>query len=175
MQIRKIIWPDIQFKKEIARSKTKTTIAFSNATDEQLKEKIPQNSLKIFLGNDGLRFEKENLVQKLPDPCIIEIDGVKIFLSHGKILEKYSDKLGDTAAKIILNLVRKRIVFPPSSISENFVFEETPDIFVVDSFGAADSTTYKGTTFLALGDPNKKKTAWITDLQTRENVKIDLD
>lgn len=174
LQVQKIIWPDIQFRKEIARSKTKAVIAFSNTANEQIEEKIPKSSIKIFLGNEGLRFEKENENRKLPDPCIVEIGGVKIFLSHGKMFENYLDRLGDTAAKIILNLVRKRLLFPPSAISENFVLEEVPDIFVVDSFGAAESTTYKGTTFLSLGDPNKTKTAWITDLQTRENIKIDL-
>ncbi len=169
LQIKKIIWPDLQFKKEVTKGTGK--IMFSNTTDEKLQ----QSSIKIFLGNEGLFLERDSEIKKISDPCILEMNGVRIFVSHGKILEKYKAKLGDTAAKIILNLARKRIIFPPKSIAENFVLEEIPDIFVVDSFGEAEAITYKGTTFLSLGDPNKKKTAWIVDLQTRENVKIDLN
>lgn len=161
-EIKKIIFPDIPLRKEI--SKTGTDIQCFFSTHEY--GEVGKNIFTFILSGDGIQVSSDGGKIFYNDPCIVNINGLKIFVSNGKFLEKFRGKLGESAAKIMLNLARKRRL--PIG-TEEIILEEVPDVFVVNSFGEPDEINYKGTSFLSLGDG---RVAWKVDLRSRENVKI---
>ncbi len=169
--IKKIIQPDITFKKEIKKTTEDTLVLFSPS--EKIQEINAQ--IKFFFQQNEIKVIMNSSVQILPDPCIIDISDVKIFLSSGKDLENFKNKLGVSSARVLLNLVKKRLLHPSKPFIRDTFFEEIPDIFVVNFFGEAEDIKYKGTEFLSLGSEDSSRVGWIVNLRTRENVKISLD
>jgi DNA polymerase II small subunit/DNA polymerase delta subunit B len=115
---------------------------------------------------------------QLPDPVMVEIDGVKIFLSHGSMFQKYKDRFSTSAENTLLQLLKKRhlspIFDPFSQMDDGKMFlDQVPDIAVIGHFHEPHIMNYKGTTIMTLGSFVGQPIFWMVNLRTRETVKID--
>jgi predicted phosphodiesterase len=105
--------------------------------------------------------------------CMLEIDGVKLLLMHGKILEPYTRGF-ESPAQLLLHLLRARHLNPSHLGSDPYLLEVVPDICAIGHFHEAGMLNYKGTTILTLGSFRTKPIYWIIDLKTREISRIEL-
>ncbi len=172
-----------RIKQTIEKFRGKNTTLFllgdsfeSQEAADKLLGILPDSWMKFFI-----KGEKDTDltvgIQTLNDPCLVKLDEVLILLSHGKFFEKHLKKLGTTADQIILNLLRKRNLNPETDYrnpSDTFFLNQLPDIVVVGHFKTPTQTNYKGTTIITNGGFSTTPTYWAVNLQTRENIKIDL-
>lgn len=150
----------------------------SNKEDiENFFDSLPKEAFKIFLkGEKDPELSVGDL--QFSEFALIKIEkNIVSLLSHGDYLEKYSGLWKDPPEKIMLNLLRKRHIDP---IFERRVYEEDPfildiipDIFVSGHFHSPGLLNYKGTTILSTGSFLTKPIFWLTNLKTRENIKLD--
>lgn len=149
-----------------------------SADDEKTKkflEMFPENfSVMTLTGHTGE--EKDN---HLPDPVEVEIDGVKIFLSHGDMFQKYFEKFNTSPENMLLQMVKKRHLSPtfgsnPKLDEEKLLLEEVSDIFVIGHYHDPRILNYKGATMISLGSFVTQPIFWLVNLKTRETIKVDL-
>lgn len=136
---------------------------------------FPSNFSVMFLKGE-LEAEKDNY---LPDPTIVEIGGVRIFLSHGKMFSKYFETFKISPENMLQQLVKKRHMSPTIKLNKGLddnklIIEDVPDIFVIGHFHQPHLANYKGTTFISLGSFVTEPVFYAVNLKTRESIKIDL-
>lgn len=145
-----------------------------------------EDDLQRFL-SDLSKFNKFFLRGEIDSPNIspnthylVDIQGVKIFISHGDIFSNYS-KIWDglTPENIFLNLIKKRHLNPTFDFSKK-IYEEDPyfldiipDIFVSGHFHSPGILNYKGITVISNGSFITKPVFWLVNLKTRETFKLD--
>ncbi len=142
------------------------------------KEKV-EKFVELFPKNFSLSFLKGELENYLPDPVVVEINGVEIFLSHGDIFSKYFEKFKTSPEIMLLELIKKRHLSPNFKQNKNFdeeklFLDKIPDIFVIGHYHDPRILNYKGVTIVSLGSFLTKPIFWSVNLKTRESIKIDL-
>jgi DNA polymerase II small subunit/DNA polymerase delta subunit B len=141
-----------------------------------LISQLPKNSTKILL--QKFQSALQNNVIQTTDPSIVEVSGVKLFVSHGKHFEYYQKKFEETAANTLLALIKKRHLDPtmrPENIkfvNDELLLEDVPDIFCIGYYKTAASLNYKGITIYTNGSLQTDSTFWAVNLKTRETIKI---
>ena len=148
-----------------------------SSSEEDVKkflEAFPKN-FKVMVLRGHLEEEKD---AQLPDPIMVEIAGVKIFLSHGSMFQRYREKFKASAENTILQLLKKRHLSPTfdqaSHLDDDKLFlDQVPDIVVVGHFHEPSMMNYKGTTIISLGSFVGEPIFWSVNLRTRETTKID--
>lgn len=148
-----------------------------SSSEEDVKkflEAFPPN-FKVMVLRGHLEDEKD---AQLPDPAMVEIAGVKIFLSHGSMFQKYKDRFKASAENTLLQLLKKRHLSPTfdqaSGLDDDKLFvDQVPDIAVVGHFHKPRTMNYKGTTIISLGSFVGEPVFWSVNLRTRETTKID--
>ncbi len=143
---------------------------------EKFKKMIPEKISVNFLRGHLKHIKSGNW---LPDPSHLDINGVRIFLSHGDKFQKYYEKFRLTPENMILQLLKKRHLFPifkSNSIikTEELIIDNIPDIFVIGHYHEPSIMNYKGVTLISLGSFIENPIFWGVNLKTRENIKIDL-
>lgn len=111
---------------------------------------------------------------------LIEIQGVKIFISHGDIFSNYSNIWNELSPEnIFLNLIKKRHLDPTFDFSKKIYEEDpyfldiVPDIFVSGHFHLPGILNYKGITIISNGSFISEPIFWLINLKTRETFKLD--
>lgn len=111
---------------------------------------------------------------------LIEIQGVKIFISHGDMFSNYFNIWnGLTPENIFLNLIKKRHLNPVFNFSKKvydedpYFLDTIPDIFVSGHFHSPGIINYKGITIISNGSFITKPIFWLINLKTRETFKLD--
>jgi len=137
---------------------------------------FPKNFSLIFLKGELKKDDKDNW---LPDPVVVDVAGVKIFLSHGDKFMKYFQKFKTSPEIMMLQLIKKRHILPTfvedSKLDDEKLFiDEVPDIFVIGHYHDPKITNYKGATIMSLGSFITEPVFWAINLKTRENIKINL-
>jgi DNA polymerase II small subunit/DNA polymerase delta subunit B len=115
----------------------------------------------------------------LPDPVEVELDGVRIFLSHGEMFEKYFERFKTSPDNMLLQMIKKRHLSPtfgtnPDLDNEKLSLDTVPDIFVIGHYHDPRILNYKGATIISLGSFVTKPIFWLVNLKTRETIKVDL-
>jgi len=136
---------------------------------------FPEN-FKVIVLKGHLEEEEDG---QLPDPVMVEVDGVKIFLSHGSMFQSYRNRFATSAENTLLQLLKKRhlspIFNPGLGMDDDKLFLDlAPDIAVIGHFHEPGMLNYKGTTIITLGSFVKQPVFWSVNLKTRETTKIDL-
>lgn len=145
-----------------------------------------KDDLQRFL-SDLSKFDKFFLKGEIDLPNIassthslIEVQGVKIFISHGEIFSSYSNAWdGLTPETVFLNLIKKRHLNPTFDFSKKIYDEDPyfldtiPDIFVSGHFHSPGILNYKGITIISNGSFITKPIFWLVNLKTRETLKLD--
>lgn len=140
-------------------------------------EKIFPENFSIFYLRGELK--KDNKKNWLPDPTVVDVGGVKIFLSHGNKFLNYYQKFKTSPENMLLQLLKKRHLFPTFKQDldldyEKLFLDEVPDIFVIGHYHEPKILNYKGITLISLGSFVTQPIFWAVNLKTRENIKIDL-
>jgi len=180
IKIEKIIWPDMQMKREINKTKEDFFVIISN----HLSDHHEENEGSINEGSDKIKqkilLEKGHIKigsRVLDFPSTIEVnEGTTILLMDSCFLKKYSEFEKDESS-FIVSLLKRRNLDPTFQfnqaifVNDPFIIEQIPDIFIV--FGSSDSSSsnYKGTTILTLPHSDKEKITWVINLKTREVVR----
>jgi len=160
----------------------KDTIVFVLGDVSKNREKIKKFT-EIIPKNFSTIFLKGELVKKsddwLPDPVIVDVNGVKIFLSHGNRFKKYFEKFKISPEKMLLQLIKKRHLSPTVGYNKDFedeklLLDDVPDIFVIGHYHDPKIMNYKGVTLISLGSFVSQPIFWAVNLKTRETIKIDL-
>lgn len=143
---------------------------------ERFQKMFPQNFPVMYLQGELEGTCKENC---LPDPVVVDVGGVRIFMSHGKMFQGYMEKFKVSPEGMLLQMVKKRHLSPtvgenPRLDDEKLLLESVPDIFVVGHFHDPRTVNYKGTTIISLGSFVTQPIFWSVNLKTRETIKIDL-
>jgi DNA polymerase II small subunit/DNA polymerase delta subunit B len=207
--VKKVIYPDIPLKREIARTEEDLYCVFLSDVCMSNKKYL-ENFLKWFeewrtkpliifiiscasnkedLENflNKIRYQNIYIVNnsnvsrgtyKLEDPCVVNIKGVTIFLTHGDMFKKYVEQTKTSIEETCLYLLKERHVNPTIDLQEvdlkdNFLLEEVPDIFVCGHSNKPSYLNYKGTTIVSCGDFINMPIFWSINLRTREIFKID--
>jgi len=153
-------------------------ISSEEKTVKEFFSELPKDSVKIYLRDErDAGFSSDC---NLNNPCMVRIGGVVILLCSGRVLEFYV-KLWDglSVEKVMLNLLKKRHIDPVFSANKKiydkdiFVLETLPDIFVASHFHRPGELNYKGTSILSLGSFTQQPVFWLTNLRTREIIKLD--
>lgn len=142
---------------------------------KKFREMFPKNFSIMVLKGD-VDEEKDDY---LPDPVELEIGGVKIFLTHGEMFQKYFERFKISPENLMLQIVKKRHLSPsfksnPTLDEEKLFLDEVPDIFVTGHFHDPRILNYKGVTLISLGSFITQPIFWSINLKTRETIKIDL-
>ena len=141
---------------------------------------LPSDSVKIYLKTSAEPEVSGKNVVVVSDPTIVNIGKVSIFLSHGDILRGYFQKMGKPPAEALLALVKKRHLDPTFNHTKKiydqdpYFLDTVPDIFCLGYFSPPGVLNYKGSTILVTGNLLENPIYWKVDLETRENIKIDL-
>ncbi len=142
---------------------------------------LPKDASKVIVVSpEDADFEIGSDTLKVGDPCVVGIDAVKIFVSHGNLFEKYVNDSDKPPAETLLGLVRKRHLNPSFEPNKKIYDEDPyfldtiPDIFAIGHFHKPGLVNYKGITVLSTGSLNENPIFWKINLRTRENLKIDL-
>lgn len=167
------------YLKKIKEPTTAFILGDVSADEEQIKKfatMFPENFTLVLLKGEQ---DPEVEGKYLPDPVVVELDGVKIFLSHGKMFAKYFERFKTSPENMLLQLLKKRHLSPTFERNgkfdeENFFLDEVPDIFVIGHFHEPRMMNYKGATIISLGSFLSKPVFWGLNLKTRESIKIDL-
>ncbi len=143
---------------------------------DKFQKMFPPNFSVMYLQGELEGVCKENC---LPDPVIVDVGGVKIFLSHGKMFQGYMERLKVSPENMLLQMVKKRHLSPtfgenPRLDDEKLFLENVPDIFVIGHYHDPKTMNYKGTTLISLGSFVTQPIFWSVNLRTRETIKIDL-
>lgn len=116
----------------------------------------------------------------LKDPSLVKIDNVVLLISYGGFIEKYKQFWPDLPQhKIMELLLKKRHINPVFNLNEQvyeedpFILDTIPDIFVSGSSREPTISNYKGTTIITTGSFIFKPIYYLTNLRTRETIKID--
>lgn len=107
---------------------------------------------------------------------LIQIENVKIFITHGDIFSPYL-QLYKTPENTILQLLKLRNfnpIFSFTNFSNTYLIDIIPDIIAVGHFHKPIFKNYKGVTILLNGSPLTKPIYWLINLRTREINKINL-
>lgn len=142
---------------------------------KKFREMFPENfSVMMMRGH-----AEEETQDYLPDPVVVEIGGVKIFMSHGSVFQKYFERFNTSPENMLLQLVKKRHLSPtfnsaPGLDDEGLELTDVPDIFVIGHYHDPRILNYKGTTLISLGSFVTQPVFWSVNLKTRETIKIDL-
>ena len=143
---------------------------------------------------------KNTKIHLLPNPCSLQLHGVKILLAHGKALD---DILSSTPGYDFHNpvkgvelLLRCRLIAPIYGQStpiapektDRLVIKEVPDIFVMGHIHIHETRKYKGVTLISSGSfqdqtPFQKRMkieptpGWISifDLSNHQHIPINLE
>ncbi len=138
--------------------------------------RLPSNSYKIVFADSNAQNDVGDL--ELNGPAMIQLEGnITCLVCNNQVLSKYLDKLGGPPVKTMLCLLKKRILDPTFEgrlYEQDPVLETVPDIFVCSGTGVAGEMNYKGTTIISTGDMSTQPIFWVTDLKTRETIKLDL-
>jgi len=150
-----------------------------SSKEEDTKEflKIFPENFKVMVLGGHLKEEKD---MQLPDPIMVEVAGVKIFMSHGSMFQKYKEKFKTSTENTLLQILKKRHLSPTfdqkSNLDEEKLFlDQVPDIMVVGHFHEPSTMNYKGTTIISLGSFVGNPIFWSVNLKTREAKKIDFN
>ena len=139
---------------------------------------VPENCYKIFLKGE-IDSDTEAADLSLRNPSLIKIKGVNILLSHGNFMARYVGICGKTPEGVMLNLLKKRHINPTLDFSlggyeeDPFLIDIVPDIFAAGHFHSPSLTNYKGTTIITTGSFVSDPGFWLTNLKTRETIRID--
>lgn len=149
-------------------------ISSSRKNFESLIDVLPENTY-IILSKHDYRITSGNI---LPDPVFIQINGVKIFLTHGYLFERYEKMWNLPPDRIIISLLKKRHLNPmidvqSLDIEDSLFLDIIPDIIVCGHFHTPTQSNYKGTTILSTGSFVTQPVFWLVNLKTREVFKID--
>jgi DNA polymerase II small subunit len=116
----------------------------------------------------------------LNNNSLVEIQGVKIFISHGDIFSNYFNMWnGLTPENVLLNLIKKRHINPVFDFSKRaydedpYFIDVVPDIFVFGHLHIPGILNYKGITIISNGSFITKPIFWLINLKTRETFKLD--
>lgn len=151
--------------------------------DISSKEEDVKRFMGIFPENFKVMTLKGHLEDEdhgqLPDPVMVEVEGVKIFLSHGSMFQRYRDRFAASAENTLLQLLKKRHLSPTFDQSsrmddDKLLLDQAPDIAVIGHFHEPRTLNYKGTTIITLGSFVGQPVFWSVNLRTRETTKIDL-
>lgn len=167
------------YLKKIKEPTTAFVLGDVSPDEEQIKKftaMFPENFTLVFLKGEQ---DPEAEGKYLPDPVIVELSGVKIFLSHGKMFAKYFERFKTSPENMLVQLLKKRHLSPTFERNgkfdeENLFLDEVPDIFVIGHFQEPRTMNYKGATIISLGSFLSKPVFWGVNLKTRESIKIDL-
>jgi len=152
-----------------------------SSREEEVKDffsKLPKNSEKVFLRADV----DPDLpgIFNITAPSLIKLENIVFLLSHGELLEKYSNIWRNLPAeKIMLNLLKKRHMDPIFNShtkifdQDQFILDIIPDIFVSGHFHNPGILNYKGTTIISSGSFLTQPLFWVINLRTRETFKLD--
>ena len=146
--------------------------------DDKVKkfaEIFPENFSIMFLRGE-LETGRDNF---LPDPVVVEVCGVRMFLSHGGMFAKYFEKFKTSPEMMMLQMIKKRHISPTfrnnAGLDDEKLFIEQPaDIFAIGHFHEPRTINYKGVTIFSLGSFVTQPIFWAVNLKTRESIKIDL-
>lgn len=165
----------------VKKNKQETTVfilGVVSSDPEKLREFtriFPENFTLVFLGKADAQDKQQNI----PDPSLVDMGGVKIFLSHGEMFTKYFESFKTSPENMLVNLLKKRHLSPtletnPQLNADGLYLEDVPDIFVIGKFQDPRIINYKGVTVISLGSFTKNPVFWSVNLKTRESIKIDL-
>lgn len=171
----KILHPDIPTYREIGKSKEEIKILISSFLPKKI-ETISFDILWILKYKDQIKVKPENLKffcfdENVTDPSLIEINGVKFFISSGKFLKEYEKKFNLPKLKTLLKMLKKRHLNPKISeenLNEIFLLDVLPDVIVVKG-EKTDFLNYKGITLICCGEKGV-----LINLKTRDVLKIDV-
>lgn len=143
---------------------------------ERFQRMFPPNYTVMYLQGELEGVCKDNC---LPDPVLVEVGGVKIFMSHGKMFQGYMEKFKVSPEGMLLQMIKKRHLSPtfgenPRLDDEKLLLEQVPDIFVIGHYHEPRTANYKGATVISLGSFVTQPIFWSVNLRTRETIKIDL-
>jgi hypothetical protein len=150
----------------------------NNKTDiSDLFNSLPKNWFKIFLKGDIDPVTDIGDIT-LHNPSFIKIeDSVTSLLCHCNFLTSYSNMQNTSPEILLQTLLRKRHlnpVFDNTIYHEDpFIIDTVPDLFVSAHFHSPTVLNYKGTTILTTGSFITEPVYWLTNLRTRETIKID--
>lgn len=181
---KKIIFPDIPIYRELKTSKSDIRAIFvCYKYLEKLGEKF-EKFVSYFNEKPTVMFcfdAKEELTEKFPlvysfsagkkveDPCLIEINGIKIFFSNGNFLESYEKDFNVGRIETLIQLIKKRHLNPKISanLEEIFYLDPIPDIIAVKG-NETGFKNYKGITIISCFSDSFIS----VDLKTRNVSKI---
>jgi DNA polymerase II small subunit/DNA polymerase delta subunit B len=145
--------------------------------DEFFNE-LPKRCTKIFVRGE-IDSQTEAADIDLPNPTMINIDGVHILLSHGDFMEKYSSMWGAAPDVVMLNLLKKRHIDPVFDTNSKifnkdpYLLDVPPDIFASGHFHKPSSANYKSVTILSTGSFITEPVFWSINLKDRGIIKLD--
>ncbi len=182
-RVKRIIQPDIPFRLDTKKSQNerelmiisgipKDTTRFFNLLNSGKKIDMILNKDSIGLEGDMSKSGHNVIVPTSP---LVEIDGLKIMVISGELIEKYSAIFGYNQMDTALSLLKKRNLNPildSTSYSNEFLLECIPDILVFTNSKNTESMNYKGMTILFNGNLDYNPSLWKLDLKTRETFKI---
>jgi DNA polymerase II small subunit/DNA polymerase delta subunit B len=153
-------------------------VSSDEKTVKEFFSKLPKDSVKIYLQDEkDTHFSADC---NLSNPCLVKIDNVVMLLCSGGVLEYYVKLWSSLSVeKVMLNLLKKRHTDPVFSANKKifsediFILKTLPDIFVASHFHMPGELNYKGTSILSLGSFTQQPTFWLTNLKTREIIKLD--
>lgn len=153
-------------------------VSSDEKTMKEFFSKLPEDSVKIYLQDEmDTQFSADC---NLSNPCLVKIDNVVMLLCSGGVLEYYVKLWSSLSVeKVMLNLIKKRHIDPVFSANKKifsediFILKTLPDIFAASHFHRPGELNYKGTSILSLGSFTQQPTFWLTNLKTREIIKLD--
>ena len=163
-----------KFLKIVKEQKKVIVIGFNRSEHRKyfgkLSDEISPHKI-ILLEEDSI--ESSENIMTFRYPTLLDISGVKVFLSGGKFLNYYRDKWNMDSGRALINLIKKRNLNPSHNILDNntYLLDIIPDIMILIS-DENRSLNYKGITII-ITDPTTHM-LWSIDLKTRETFKIDL-
>ena len=170
---KRILHPDIPIYRDIGKCEEEIKVMFLPSFSFVKKVKDAYDCLIILEERkDGEKVICFN--DKITNPSLIEINGIKIFISDGKFLEKYEKQFGLSRLKTLVELLKKRHLNPILS-KENlnddiFLLDKLLDIIAVKN-EKTEFMNYKGITLICCG----KDKGVMVNLKTREVSKIDFE
>jgi DNA polymerase II small subunit/DNA polymerase delta subunit B len=141
---------------------------------ERIVENIPKKFSYFFLKGE---LEKNfNIGKFFEVPVVVQIQNVKIFLTHGDLFSPYLSifkKPEDTILQL-LKLRNFNPTFTSNNFSNNYLLDIIPDIIVVGHFHNPTFQNYKGVTIILNGSFDTQPIYWLVNLKTREINKFSL-
>jgi DNA polymerase II small subunit/DNA polymerase delta subunit B len=172
---KRILHPDIPIYRDIGKCKEEIRVVFLPSFSFIKKVKDAYDCFVVLKEKKDMEEVNNKIIcfdEKITNPSLIEINGIKIFISDGKFLEKYEKQFGLPRLKTLLELLKKRHLNPKiskESLNDKiFLLDELLDIIAIKN-EKTNFMNYTGITLICCG----KDGGVGVNLKTREVSKID--